>query len=58
MLPLLAIMFTVLDLSIAIFVKNTVQFSGHHGGAPPCRRTRPLKRGAGVAQPWSSSPSG
>ena len=27
MLPLLAIMFTVLDLSIAIFVKNTVQFA-------------------------------
>ena len=27
MLPLLAVMFTVLDLSIAIFVKNTVQFA-------------------------------
>ena len=27
MLPLLAILFAVLDLSIAIFVKNTVQFA-------------------------------
>jgi Flp pilus assembly protein TadG len=27
MLPLLAIMFTVLDLSIAVFVKNTLQFA-------------------------------
>ena len=33
-------------------------FGRHHGGDPPCRRTRPLgKREAGAARPWSNSPS-